>query len=263
VIAVARKASDAIMDIYERRAYQVKSKADHSPVTEADLLAHDIILAGLAIIDPTIPVLSEEASDINYDVRSGWDRYWLVDPLDGTREFIKETGEFTVNIALIENHIPVLGVVMVPVFKHCYWAVVGGPAYFQGDNSQQRPEVIQTNSRMSSPTRIAISRDHPNNSTKWNSLLDRLQPIEWVHCGSALKICLVAKGQVDLYPRFGPTGEWDTAAGHCILEAAGGRVVDTRGQTLKYNLRPSLINPAFMAVSCVELLSYIVDNVPQ
>lgn len=260
VIAVASRASDAILGIYQRQAYQIKSKADRSPVTKADLLAHEVILEGLTLIDRSIPVLSEEDSGIDYSIRSSWKRYWLVDPLDGTKEFIKGTGEFTVNIALIDNGIPVLGVVMVPTRQHCYWAIQGGHAYFQDMSQPAKAERIRTNNQVIFPIKVAMSRHSSPELGPWQSILKRLPSVEWVYCGSALKICLVAKGDVDLYPRLGPTCEWDTAAGQCILEAAGGKLVDIQGQPLKYNTRASVINPTFIAVSCVELLAYVVDN---
>jgi len=258
VLAVASLASNAIMDVYKRSTYHIESKADRSPVTEADLQAHTLIEAGLSKIEPGFPILSEEGYPVPYEVRSQWERFWLVDPLDGTREFIQGTGEFTVNIALIENHSPVLGVVMVPAFNQCYWAIRGQQAYFRDSNQQLN--VIRVNPRPQYPIKIAASRCPLHPHSEWEQLLRELEPIEVIHCGSALKMCLVARGIVDLYPRFGPTHEWDTGAGHCILEAAGGRLVDMKGKTLQYNFHRTLINPGFFAVNCADLLTRIVDN---
>lgn len=259
VLKVARQASLAIMEYYQNTSYQVHTKADSSPVTEADLRAHEIIERGLAKIDPQIPFLSEESPSIPFAVRSAWPRYWLVDPLDGTREFIQGSGEFTVNIALIENHSPVLGVVLAPYLEQKYWALKGGQAFFQEKESQ--PVIIHTNPHHEGPIKVAMSRHHNSENAKLLPLLERFeQKPEIIYCGSALKICLVARGLVDLYPRFGPTGEWDTAAGQCILEASGGQLVDFRGKALQYNRNPIPVNPGFFASSCVELLAHVVDK---
>ncbi|HXH55256.1 MAG TPA: 3'(2'),5'-bisphosphate nucleotidase CysQ [Gammaproteobacteria bacterium] len=248
ILSVALEAAEAIVDIYDRNAYQVKEKLDTSPVTEADLCAHQIIQKGLFSIDPTLPLLSEEGDTIPDEIRSRWSRYWLVDPLDGTREFIKGSGEFTVNIALIENHSPVLGVVVVPVHRHAYWAIQGEGAYAK--LAAADPVRIHTNRFPKSPLKVAASRRlNQNTKPDWGALMNRLNQPELVYCGSAWKICLVATGEVDLYPQFGPTSEWDTAAGQCILEAAGGQLVDFAGRPLQYNVKPTLENPAFFAVS--------------
>ncbi len=254
ILSVAFEAAEAIVDIDRRNAYQVKKKLDTSPVTEADLIAHRIIQAGLTALDPLMPLLSEEGVEIPYAIRSSWPRYWLIDPLDGTREFIRGTGEFTINIALIENHMPVLGVVVVPAHQHAYWAVRGEGAYVKLATLDPMP--IRTRHFQQTPVKVLASR-RLNQHTKpdWIALMDRLGQAELQYCGSAWKICLVAKGEADLYPQFGTTSEWDTAAGQCILEAAGGQLVDLFGQPLKYNLKPSLKNPAFYAVSDSKLIS--------
>lgn len=253
ILSVAFAAAHAIIDIYERKAYQVKKKLDTSPVTEADLRAHHIIQAGLAAIDPGLPLLSEEGNQATYKMRSRWPRYWLIDPLDGTTEFIAGTGEFTVNIALIENDRPVLGIVVVPVHRHAYWAVRGEGAYLQ--LSDAKPERIHTNPFPPATFKVLASR-RLNQHTKpgWAALMERLGHPALQYCGSAWKICLIAKGEADVYPQFGPTSEWDTAAGQCILEAAGGQLVDWAGQPLRYNSKPSLENPAFYAISNKKLV---------
>lgn len=257
VLALAQKASEAILDIYQKKDYQIQNKQDLSPVTVADLLSHQIILSGLADIDNSLPVISEEGPAIPYEIRAKWPRFWLVDPLDGTRDFIKGTGEFSVNIALVEGHTPVLGVVAVPLKNHFYWSVKGGQAYFQDSSGAVHP--IQSQKKLRFPIRMAMSR-YSKEKKGWSQLLQRLKHYEILYTSSSVKMCLIAQGDIDLYPRFGATGEWDTAAPQCILTSAGGHVVDLSGNTLEYNRHDTLDNPSFYAVSCVELLSYIVDN---
>lgn len=257
VLAVAKIAGEAVADIYRRKDYRIQSKSDNSPVTEADLLSHHLIQEGLSSIDSSLPMISEEGQEVPFQVRSLWPRYWLVDPLDGTQEFIQGRSEFTINIALIENHVPVLGVVAVPMLNHYYWSTKGQAAYFQ--EGTRDPLIIQANCKVQFPIRLVVSR-RASQDSNWISLLERLEKYEIMYCGSALKICWVAQGLADLYPRFGATGEWDTAAGQCILESAGGKLVDLSGQSLMYNNRPTLINPSFCAMSCVNLLPYVVDN---
>jgi len=219
VVSIAKEAAAAILDVYQQKAYQINSKLDNSPVTEADLFSDAIIRQGLKAIDANIPIISEEGEIPPWEVRSQWTKFWLVDPLDGTREFIKGTGEFSINIALIENHIPVLGVILAPYRKEIYWATCGQSAYFQKEG--ELPHIIQACAVRAFPSRVTISRSFHSES-RWHALKERIGPHELLYCGSALKIALVAKGDADLYPRLGGTGEWDTAAGQCILEAAGG-----------------------------------------
>lgn len=258
ILDVARLAASAIMEIRTHKNYKVRNKSDHSPVTEADMKAHQILEAGLKKIKPGIPVLSEEGDNIPYEERKHWPLFWLIDPLDGTKEFIKGSKDFTVNIALIEHHQPVLGVVVAPALEHYYWGSRALGAYFQEEG--QSPERIYARDELVFPLKVAVSRSHGHDSEKWNALMERFKGVEFVYRGSALKICLVAKGEVDLYPRLGPTGEWDTAAGQSILEAAGGKLVDLWGRSFKYNARDTLVNEGFFAVGCSELLSYIVDK---
>lgn len=253
ILSVAFEAAETIVDIYNRNAYQIKKKLDTSPVTEADLCAHRIIQAGLSSLEPTLPLLSEEGELMPYETRSRWLRYWLVDPLDGTREFIKGSGEFTVNIALVENHTPVLGVVVVPVHRQVYWALRGEAAYRKLADAD--PVRIRTNQLFRIPLKVAASRrPHQNTQPNWTALMDKLGQPELLYCGSAWKICLVASGEADVYPQLGATSEWDTAAGQCILEAAGGQLVDFSGRPLQYNVKPSLENPGFYAVSDSRLI---------
>lgn len=252
VLSVANAASKVIANIYDTKNYQIESKLDNSPITEADIKAHHLITEGLRAIDLSIPILSEEGDMVSFEERSQWTRFWLVDPLDGTREFIQETGEFTVNIALVEGQLPVMGVIVAPILQQRYWAVKGAGAYFQ--QGQEVVQPIHVHEAFRSPLKVAVSRrSHDTDKSEWINLKKRLGTYELVNCGSALKICLVAKGDVDLYPRAGATGEWDTAAGQCILEEAGGQLVDMQGTPLRYNTRHTLINPGFYAIGSSQL----------
>ena len=238
---IAVKAGDAIMEIYRSGDFGVDHKSDDSPLTKADLAAHQVIVAGLLTLTPEIPVLSEESAEISYEERKAWKKYWLVDPLDGTKEFIKQNGEFTVNIALIENGKSVLSVVYVPVQEVSYSAAVGVGVFKRVDGKKQSISVMK-NSRFK-PT-IVGSRSHVSDEMK--AYLDRVGQHEIVSMGSSLKFCLVAEGKADLYPRLGLTSEWDTAAAQCIVEQAGGHVVTLDGEPLLYNTKDSLLNPHFM-----------------
>jgi len=237
---IALEAGRRILDVYERD-FAVEEKQDGSPLTLADRAAHEVISAGLAALDPACPVLSEEATEISWAERRRWRRLWLVDPLDGTREFVSRNGEFTVNIALIETGEPVLGVVHVPLLGLTYHAVRGQGAFCRRKDEPARP--IHARPCAGGPPIVVTSRSHPGEQLA--GFLKRLGPHETVAMGSALKFCLVAEGTADLYPRLGPTMEWDTAAAHCIVEAAGGRITDTTGRPLVYN-KESLLNPWFI-----------------
>ncbi len=239
--ALARRAGAAILEIYAG-TFAVEHKGDDSPLTAADMAAHRIIVDGLRALTPDIPVLSEESSDIAWPVRRAWDRYWLVDPLDGTREFIKRNGEFTVNIALIENHAPVLGVVLTPVTGELHYAIAGDGAFLEAAPGAL-PRAIETRAAAQPPV-VAGSRSHGNE--RQAGLLAKLGEYRLVSMGSSLKFCLIARGEADLYLRTGPTSEWDTAAAQCVVEQAGGAVLDLAGQPLRYNTRDSLINPEFL-----------------
>ena len=242
VIAIARRAGERIIEIYERD-FDVEQKDDRSPLTEADMAAHRVIVEQLRAIKPELPVLSEESAAVPFEERSTWSRYWLVDPLDGTREFIKRNGEFTVNIALIDAHEPVLGVIVVPVTGVCYYASRGHGAFVQRGTAPSRP--IQVRALDRAHVVVAGSRSHAGEALI--AFLDRLGSHELVSMGSSLKFCLVAEGKADVYARLGPTSEWDTAAAHCIVTEAGGRVTDTAMQPLRYNTKESLLNPYFFA----------------
>ncbi|MBT0726068.1 3'(2'),5'-bisphosphate nucleotidase CysQ [Rosenbergiella australiborealis] len=237
---IARLAGEEILKIYHRaEGLGVQVKADDSPVTAADLAANKIIIEGLQALTPDIPILSEE-STVEWSERQHWTRYWLVDPLDGTKEFIKRNGEFTVNIALIDNGKPVLGVVYAPVLETLYCAAEGKA---WKEVKQQGLETIQV--AIAHPPLVVVSRSHANNDPELKDYLQQLGEHQTVAIGSSLKFCLVAEGQAQLYPRFGPTNIWDTGAGHAVALAAGARVTDWHGIPLDYTPRESFLNPNF------------------
>jgi 3'(2'), 5'-bisphosphate nucleotidase len=241
VVALARRAGDAILGVYGQQ-FEVTNKADQSPLTLADTQSHDIIVQGLRALTPDVPVLSEEASDIPYTERRQWQRYWLVDPLDGTKEFVSRNGEFTVNIAFIDGHDAVLGIVHVPVTDTTYTGVHNVGATRQ--TGREVPVPIQTTKVAATPLRIVGSRSHRD--AVLDRYLPQLEPYQLVAVGSSIKFCLVAEGSADFYPRFGPTSEWDTAAAQAVVEAAGGRVIQTDGQRLRYNAKAEVLNPHFL-----------------
>jgi 3'(2'), 5'-bisphosphate nucleotidase len=240
---LARRAGAAILEVYAG-SFAVEHKSDHSPLTAADMASHRVIEEGLRALTPDIPVLSEESASIGWEVRRAWQRYWLVDPLDGTREFVKRNGEFTVNIALIENHMPVLGVVQLPVTGELYYGVAGEGAFLEAAPGAL-PQPIATRAAQAVPV-VAGSRSH--GSERQAQILARLGEHRLMAVGSSIKFCMVARGAADLYLRLGPTSEWDTAAAQCVVEQAGGKVLDLQGEALRYNTRDSLLNPEFLAI---------------
>lgn len=238
---IAREAGRATLR-FHGGPLAVERKADDSPLTAADKAAHTLIVESLRKLTPELPVLSEESDERELVERRQWRTYWLVDPLDGTKEFIKGSGEFTVNIALISGNEPVLGVVHIPVTGVTYWGVQGQGA-FRAD-AGGAPVALHT--RPADPERLVIvaSRDHAG--PRVEALLARLPTASTANLGSSLKFCLIAEGRADFYPRLQPTSEWDTAAAQCVLEAAGGAVTDTEGRRLTYN-KEQLLNPSFLA----------------
>ncbi|MCG6116786.1 MAG: 3'(2'),5'-bisphosphate nucleotidase CysQ [Aquimonas sp.] len=248
VLALAVQAGRSILEVYASD-FEVEAKSDRSPLTEADLAAHACIRDGLRALQPSLPVLSEESADTELTHRREWQRYWLVDPLDGTREFVKRNGEFSVNIALIEQGRPVFGVVHAPVGGELFWAEAEQGAWLRAPERDDEPLCVRRPAL--APLRVAVSRSHLDPRSA--ALIGRLSGALQVPLGSSLKFCRIAEGHVDLYPRFGPTGEWDTAAGQCVLEAAGGAVLALDGQPLRYNARDSLINPDFLALGDPDL----------
>jgi 3'(2'), 5'-bisphosphate nucleotidase len=243
VTEIARAAGRAILEVYAAGPVAADLKSDASPLTAADLRAHRLILAALRELTPDWPVLSEEAAHTPFAERSRWPRYWLVDPLDGTREFLARNGEFTVNVALIEDHTPVLGVVHAPVTDLSYQGLPGTGAWRQAATAT--PEPIAVASQTRSPPRVVGSRSHRGDSLE--AFCARLGRCELLAVGSSLKFCMVAEGRADVYPRLGPTSEWDTAAAQAVLEAAGGAVSDLAGEPLRYNAREPPLNPHFVA----------------
>ena len=245
IIAIAREAAARIMSVYVGE-FDVQHKDDLSPLTAADMAAHHCIVEGLERLSPDVPVLSEEsAEDVPSEMRRQWRRLWLVDPLDGTREFVKRNGEFTVNIALIDEGIPLLSVVQAPATGTLWHALRGHGAWRRKDG-EDRDVALQTRVPATSPLRVAASRSHADPRTA--ALMQRIGPSEPMPLGSSLKFCRIAEGGMDVYPRFGPTSEWDTAAGQCVLEAAGGLVIDPRGRPLRYNQRDTILNGDFLAL---------------
>lgn len=239
---IARTAGCAVMEIYARTDLDVRLKDDRSPLTAADAAAHDLIVSELAKLNPATPCLSEE--DLSaFCGASPEGRYWLIDPLDGTKEFIKRNGEFTVNIALIAHGEPVLGVVYAPVLGAMYAAAKGVGAFKQ-DATGRVPIRVATH-RPGMPWRVVGSRSHAGDSLE--AVLQRLGAYELVPMGSSLKLCLVAEGKADVYPRLGPTSLWDTAAAQCVVEQAGGKVVQLSGVPLSYEKVSVLLNPFFIA----------------
>lgn len=241
VVELAHAAGVQILKIYAED-FSIEHKDDRSPLTEADMVAHHTIVAGLQSLTPRVPVLSEEETTIPFSERSLWQSYWLVDPLDGTREFIKRNGEFTVNIALIANHEAVLGVIYVPVSGVCYFASRGRGAYRKDPGKEVQP--IRVRPWNGGHITVAGSRSHRDE--RFGRFLEQFDDHAIISMGSSLKSCLVAEGKADIYVRLGPTSEWDTAAAQCVVEEAGGKLLDTAMQPLRYNTKESLLNPYFI-----------------
>ena len=242
VIEITKQAGAVIMDVYKTN-FEIHIKNDKSPVTEADTRANDIITAGLLNIAPDIPVLSEEGRDISFEERSKWESFWLVDPLDGTKEYIKKNDEFTVNIAYMENNKPIFGVVYAPALDELYWGSIEKGAFKSVAGDSFNP--IRVKSELNDPIQIATSRSHP--SPKMDNFLAQFDTFDLHPMGSSLKICSVADGTVHFYPRLGPTMEWDTAASHALINSAGGELIRYgTNLTLEYN-KEDLLNPEFIA----------------
>jgi len=247
VVALAEGAGRAILEVYATN-FEVQSKDDESPLTQADLAANRHIVAGLESLEPQLPIITEEAGLPDFEERRGWERYWLIDPLDGTREFVNRNGEFTVNIALINNNRPVLGVVHVPVQAKTYVGCEGvGAELRDGDEAAV---AINVSAASGDPVRIVGSRSHRGASL--DAYLERLGEHRILPMGSSLKFCVIAEGGADLYPRLGPTSEWDTAAAQAIVEQAGGRVVTLDGKPMTYNEKSDILNPHFFVIGASD-----------
>ena len=252
LVDLAHKAGLAILEVYETD-FEVMGKADDSPLTQADLAAHRVLVAGLAELTPHIPVLSEEEKAPEFAVRQSWERYWIIDPLDGTKEFVNRNGEFTVNVALIDGHKAVLGVVGVPVQDRIFFGDVNAGVatlYANGKEHALQGRKVQSQLAQHSSVTAVASRSH--GGERLEAYLDAVAAefggLERKPMGSSLKLCTLAEGEADLYPRLGPTSEWDIAAADAVLAAAGGVVLTFDGKPLQYNTKDSLLNPEFLAL---------------
>lgn len=246
ILDIAKNAGEKILSVYDASDFSVKLKSDHSPLTRADILSHNIIESNLMKLYPNIPIISEESSKkVTYKKRKDWKIFWLVDPLDGTKDFLKKNDQFTVNIALIVNNQPHLGVVYAPALHLLYFAEKGKGAYKQVDNKKI---ILKSSSLNEDKIRIVVSNSHLSKETKYfiENLQQNNRSIETVSVGSSLKFCWLAEGNADIYPRLGPTMEWDTAAGQCIAMEANKEVIDfKKGSLLQYN-KMDLKNPWFI-----------------
>lgn len=240
VLEIADAAGEKVLRIY-KTDFKVDYKADESPITAADLASHQVIIDGLRDLTPDIPILSEEGAGIRWDERRQWTRFWLIDPIDGTKEFTQRTDEFTVNIALIEDGEPVLGVVTAPALNLAYWGSKGEGAH-KRDSAGITHKI--TVAEPQGKVRVVASKSHLNEDTK--AFIEKFESRELVQAGSSLKFCRIAEGQADIYPRLGPTCEWDTGAAHAVLSAAGGKVETLDGSPLQYG-KEDVLNPFFVA----------------
>lgn len=243
VIQLSHAAGHAILEVYDTD-FDVEHKDDESPLTKADLASHREIIAGLEALTPDVPVISEEGGLPPFSERAAWETYWLIDPLDGTKEFVNRNGEFTVNIALIRDGRPVFGVVYVPVMQTTYIGCDGHGAERRDPDGVAEPISIAIESE--NPVRVVGSRSHRGESL--NKFLEHLGNVELHPVGSSLKFCYVAEGSADIYPRLGPTSEWDTAAAQAVVEQAGGAVLKLDGTPLDYNTKEDILNPYFLVV---------------
>ncbi len=248
-------AGKEILDIYDNKII-VNSKKDKSPITQADINSNNLILSRLKKIDPNIPILSEE-NLIDWSIRKTWDTYWLIDPLDGTKEFINRNGEFTVNIAFIKKNYPIFGVIYAPAKSLLYYAIKNNGAFKTNSSSKinnfDQFEIIKSSNIQSDPIKVIGSRSH-SNIEFINWLKNNLDNYELVKAGSSLKFCLIAEGHADIYPRLGPTSEWDIAAGHVILEEAGGKLKTIDNKDILYNTKEDILNPHFIAYGNISKL---------
>lgn len=239
-VDIARDAGQAILTIYDT-GFNVEEKEDKSPLTDADMASHNLILQRLSELTPDIPILSEESAKLPFEERASWETYWLVDPLDGTREFVKRNGEFTVNIALIHQRQSIIGVINVPVLDVDYYAWEDGGCY----KAEHRGEASKISVKKLDGSKLSVAGSRSHGSEMMQRYMAKLGDVETLSMGSSLKFCLVAEGRADLYPRLGLTSEWDTAAAHCIVVQAGGYITRTDMSPLEYNTKDSLLNPFF------------------
>jgi 3'(2'), 5'-bisphosphate nucleotidase len=253
IIQIAEEAGRAILEVYEGSEIDVETKSDSSPLTQADLAAHRIIVARLGELFPEIPVLSEESDSISLQQRRAWTKYFLVDPLDGTKEFIQRNGEFTVNIALIDEGKPMVGVVHVPVQGTTFFGTqLDRPTAWMIEDGQRKQIHARPMHPKPEDDAVVVVASRRHGAEALERLLDGLRShfeVKLTNMGSSLKLCLIAAGEADLYPRLAPTSEWDTAAAQAIVEAAGGQVLDLNFQPLLYNQKDSLLNPYFLVIA--------------
>jgi 3'(2'), 5'-bisphosphate nucleotidase len=242
IVDLAVNAGQAILEVYATD-FDVQSKGDESPLTQADLASHQCIVAGLEKLTPDMPVISEEEGLPSFEERGQWQRYWLIDPLDGTKEFVNRNGEFTVNIALIDANRPIFGVVHVPVLNRTYIGCEGFGAELRDGDSVTAIHVAESSGQ---PVRIVGSRSHRGSSL--DAFLENVGDSDMLPMGSSLKFCVVAEGRADVYPRLGPTSEWDTAAAQAVVEQAGGKVLKLDGNPLLYNTKDEILNPWFIVI---------------
>jgi len=261
LITLVQKAGVAILEVYKMsQQYPVRTKADHSPLTQADLLAHEILTAGLQALIPEYPILSEEGPKVPWQERQRWACYWLIDPLDGTRQFIQQSGEFTVNVALIQDHKPIIGLLHVPVTGETYYAGSQWGGAYKLDANQQ---IIPLHTRKWHFGQTTVLTSQAARMERIQALLGQLGPLTQIKMSSAWKFAHLAEGKADISPRLGDTSEWDTAAGQCILELAGGALVDLKGCPLRYNMRDTVLNPHFIALGDVaQLAKRLFSNSP-
>lgn len=250
-IKIAKLAGDKILEYWGKSDLGIIQKSDKTPVTAADLAAHEILYESLYRLTPDLPILSEEGSIPNYSERCRWNTYWILDPLDGTRGFVRGSSEFTVNIALIVKHKPMLGIIYAPVTKIIYYATYQGGSFKQV--SDNPPQILKLSLEKNPIWKIAVGQFH--RVQKLENVIPKSWKYSWLRMNSSLKFGALAEGKAHIYIRFGPTCEWDIAAGQCILEEVGGLTVDLTGQPLKYNCKSSLLNPNFIALSNPAFIS--------
>ena len=247
IVNLSHDAGKLIFDIYQSDSFEQQLKSDDSPLTKADLASHNLIVNRLRELTPNIPILSEESANITWKERKNWKDYWLIDPLDGTKEFIKKNGEFTVNIALIKDNSPILGVVYAPILETTWLGEINKSAI--KITSKGRVNIRSIQCQTNETWNVVGSRSHQ--SDEFKSYIGKLKgKINIMSMGSSIKLCLVAEGVAHIYPRLGLTSEWDTAAAHAVVNSANGKVIDINtGQELKYNTKESLLNPFFIVSS--------------
>tara|TARA_Y100000768_G_C23921527_1_gene655179 strand:+ start:328 stop:1125 length:798 start_codon:yes stop_codon:yes gene_type:complete len=255
IVNISVDAGEVILNYYNENV-DVIYKDDKSPLTKADLASHKIITDSIKKITPDIPILSEEEF-IDWKIRKKWKKYWLIDPLDGTKEFIKKNDEFTVNIALIENNRPILGVIYTPALNELFYSIKNFGSYKiltkKKLNTLKEAKRISINKKKSNKIKIVGSRSHSNPILdKWVN--KNFNEFDILQKGSSLKFCLIAEGSADIYPRFGPTSEWDIAAGHIILEEAGGKLKSIDNKEILYNEKENILNPEFFAYSNIDFV---------